>query len=75
MKQLSQQSLDSPYNEEPVYYCKSCLSLAIQIIGEPEDEDSVCTHCNRTDIGQTDIFTWREMWKEKYGNYPEEDVK
>ena len=75
MKQLKPQQLESPYNEEPVYYCKSCLSLAIQVIGNPEDDYSVCNHCNRTDIEKTDIFTWREMWKEKYGNYPEDDVK
>jgi hypothetical protein len=46
--------------------------LAIKIIGIPEDNDSVCIHCNRTDIGETDIFTWREYYKEKYGKYPEQ---
>ena len=72
MEHLKDSQLNSPYNEEPVYYCKSCLSLSIQIIGNPEDEDSVCTHCNRTDIDVTDIMTWRELWKEKYGKYPED---
>ena len=72
MKPLREEQLNSPYNDEPVYYCKSCLSLCIEIIGNPEDEDSVCVRCNRTDIGKTDISTWREMWKEKYGKYPEE---
>lgn len=72
MSTLKEQQLNSHYNELPVYYCRSCLSLAIQIIGKPEDEDSLCVECNRTDIGQTDIFTWREMYKEKYGIYPEE---
>ena len=61
----------NPYNDEPVYYCKDCLSLHIEIVGRPEDNDSVCVDCNRTDIAKTDIFTWREMWKEKYGDYPE----
>ena len=72
MDSLREKQLNSPYNAEPVYYCKSCLSLAIQIIGNPEDDYSMCTHCNRTDMGITDIFTWRKMWKEKYGKYPEE---
>lgn len=72
MKPLREEQLKSPYNDEPVFYCKSCLSLAIQIIGVPEDGDSVCIKCNRTDIGQTNIFEWREMYKEKYGVYPEE---
>lgn len=72
---LKESQLNNPYNEEEVHYCKSCLSLSVKIIGRPEDEDSVCTKCNRTDIGVTDIFTWREMWKEKYGIYPEEKEK
>lgn len=72
MKPLREEQLKSLYNDEPVFYCKSCLSLAIQIIGVPEDGDSVCIKCNRTDIGQTNIFEWREMYKEKYGVYPEE---
>ena len=72
MTALTESQLNSQYNEEPVYYCKSCLSLAIEIIGAPEDNDSVCTKCNRTDIGVASISTWREMWKNKYGKYPEE---
>ena len=71
MKPLKESQLNNPNNNEPVYYCKKCLSLHIQIIGQPEDDNSVCVKCNRTDIGITDIFTWREMWKEKYENYPE----
>lgn len=69
---LKEKQLNSPYNEEPVHYCKSCLSLSIKIIGDPKDNDSLCTFCNRTDIGQAHILEWREMWKEKYGNYPEQ---
>lgn len=72
MKTLKDTQLNSPYNDIPVYYCASCLSLQIQILGNEEDNDSVCLHCNRTDIKTTDIFTWRSMWKEKYGVYPEE---
>lgn len=72
MKELREQQLKSPYNDEPVYYCKSCLSLRIEIMGRPEDDESLCTNCNRTDIGKTDILTWRELWKQKYGKYPEE---
>lgn len=51
MSTLKESQLNIHYNELPVYYCRSCLSLAIQIIGKPEDEDSLCIECNRTDIG------------------------
>lgn len=74
MRELRESQVANPYNNEPVYYCKKCLSLAVQVIGNWEEEDSVCSICNRTDVGQTDIFTWREMWKEKYGEYPEEKM-
>ena len=71
-KELKESQLQSHYNDRPVYYCKNCLSLAIQVIGEREDNDSLCTHCNRTDVDTTHIFIWRDMWKNKYGKYPEE---
>jgi hypothetical protein len=54
-KELKESQWSSPYNDIPVYYCKSCLSLSIHVIGQREDNDSLCTHCNRTDIGQTHI--------------------
>lgn len=72
MSMLKESQWNSQYNDRPVYYCSSCLSLAIQIIGNPEDNDSLCMYCNRTDIKQAHIKEWREMWKNKYGKYPEE---
>lgn len=73
MKQLREIQLNSPYNKEAVVYCKNCLSLNIRIIGEESDNFNVCYKCNRTDVDTTDIYTWREMYKNKYGKYPEED--
>lgn len=54
------------YNSEPVYYCKNCLSLKIMAFGEHSD---YCDDCGSTDIATTDIETWREMYKNKYGRY------
>lgn len=68
MRNLRESQLKSPYNNEPVYYCRDCLSLAIEKWGE----GSFCSNCGRTNNASTDIFTWREMWKNKYGEYPEE---
>ena len=51
------------YDNEPVYYCRRCLSLAIKTIGQYD----YCDTCSCTDIGTTDIYTWQEMYKEKYG--------
>lgn len=51
------------YNEEPIFYCKHCLSLTIKAI---ENVD-YCDECGGTDIEKTDIYTWEKEYKEKYG--------
>lgn len=54
------------YNSEPVAYCRNCLSLRVM----PVDEElEYCDECSGTNIDYTDIFTWEEMYKEKYGFY------
>ena len=59
---------DNIFNQEPVYYCKGCLSLRIR--GEAGvQEDNYCDICGSTDIGKATIFEWREMYKERYGHY------
>lgn len=51
------------YNSEPVYYCMHCLSLKIMIVNNFD----YCDTCGSTDIAITDIDSWREMYKNKYG--------
>lgn len=52
------------YNKELVYYCKKCLSLSILPLKDIMD---YCDTCGSTEIGQTDIFTWENMYEKKYG--------
>lgn len=54
------------YNSIPVFYCKKCLSLKIMNLVGIEDFD-YCDDCGSTDIEQTDIETWRGLYKGKYG--------
>lgn len=54
------------FNKEPVFYCKHCLSLRIKIVPEMGGLD-YCDDCGATDINQTDIETWRQMYKDKFG--------
>lgn len=63
------------YNQEPVFYCKNCLSL--RVIAIPGIDDSeFCDECNATDIDVCDIETWRNMYKERYGrDYLSKDKK
>lgn len=52
------------YNEEPVYHCTRCLSLAIM-----ESEGTMyCDKCGNTDIQQANIFDWENLYKGKYGD-------
>lgn len=55
------------YNEEPVFYCKSCLSLKIRSVPNMEDSE-FCDECSSTDIGQCSIEEWEKMYIERYGH-------
>lgn len=50
-------------NEEPIYYCKSCLSLAIVNDGG----ESYCNECGGATIGRTNISFWVASYRLKYG--------
>lgn len=54
------------YNSIPVFYCKKCLSLKVMNLVGMEDFD-YCDECGSPDIGETDIETWRNLYKERYG--------
>lgn len=54
------------YNEEPVFYCKNCLSLKIKTIQVDSNLD-YCDECGSTDIAQTNIEEWRDIYKNRYG--------
>lgn len=50
------------FNDEPVFYCKHCLSLAIKTINGLD----FCGDCGSVDIAQAHISEWEEKYKEKY---------
>lgn len=54
------------YNEEPVFYCKNCLSLKIKTVQVDSNLD-YCDECGSTDIAQTNIEEWRDIYKNRYG--------
>lgn len=51
------------YNDEPVFYCKKCLSLKIRVIGDLD----YCGQCGCTDIDKAHIKYWDTLYREKYG--------
>lgn len=53
----------SDYNDDPVTYCKNCLSLNIRVL---DDNNDFCDTCGHIETETTDIFTWEKMYEEKY---------
>lgn len=56
------------YNQEPVFYCKDCLSLKIRDV-EHIDSSEYCDDCGSTDIGTASIEEWDAMYVAKYGHH------
>ena len=52
------------YDEEPVYYCRRCLSLKVkQIAGSSSPDDLYCDDCGSVSIGYIVIDKWLELQK------------
>ena len=55
------------FNDEPVFYCKNCLSLKIRHIPNIQDTE-YCDDCGSTNIEQCSIQEWEKLYKERYGH-------
>lgn len=60
------------YNQEPVYYCKRCLSLKIVALNDYTD---YCDTCGSINIDKTSIHNWEELYMNKYNKKYIEDGK
>lgn len=54
------------YNDEPVFFCKNCLSLNIKTVALGSDLD-YCDECGSTTIEQAHIEEWQELYRKRYG--------
>lgn len=66
----------SDYNNVPVEYCKTCLSLHLKEVNFKGQLDLTtgkekcvvyCIPCGNTSIEKTHITEWQDFYKEKYG--------
>lgn len=68
------------YNNVPISYCKTCLSIALKDVTFPRSDNSepkdsqqpealvgYCIPCGNTDIVEAHVEEWEEMYAEKYG--------
>lgn len=60
MGELSQQE----YNNDPVFFCKHCLSLRVRNV----DGQDYCDECGSTDIMVDSIEEWENIYIAKYGH-------
>lgn len=58
---------ENPYDNEPVYYCKRCLSLKIKPVPFVTGQD-YCGECGTTDVACAGIDEWRELYRKRYGH-------
>ena len=54
------------YDNEPVCFCRSCLSLNIRAIPEVSGQ-FYCDDCGDTDLMEDSIEDWKKFYREKYG--------
>jgi hypothetical protein len=73
LKLLNMITKKQDYNNVPVTYCKTCLKLHIKEVTFPKETGSsqavvpYCVDCGNTDLGQTHITEWEDMYEEEYG--------
>lgn len=57
-------SRDNEYNQEPVLFCKDCLSLNIGGVSNVD----YCNNCGSTSIESLSIFQWKALYRNAYGS-------
>lgn len=61
------------YNNEPIHYCTSCLS--IKIVELDDIKIGVCTECGNTHFKECHIDEWNKLYVKEYGgSFLGEDV-
>lgn len=53
----------SKYDEDPVYYCRYCLSLDIRTM----DGYDYCNNCGSMAVQSGDLEKWDRLYQIKYG--------
>jgi len=63
------------FNNVPVTYCKTCLSLHLKIVEFKKENGGVhehkevpyCVACSNTDLDSCHITEWEKLYEERYG--------
>ena len=72
-KKLLMITKQDDFNNVPISYCKTCLSIKIKTVEFPKTEAGesrdvhYCVPCGNTNIDTTQIGEWEEIYAERYG--------
>jgi hypothetical protein len=77
LKKLEMITKKENYNNVPVTYCKTCLSLHVKDVTFPRSDDDeeepkpeaivgYCVPCGNTELESVQITEWEELYAEKY---------
>ncbi len=60
---------DKQHNNEPITYCKTCLSINIKTAHMEDTGQHVdyCIDCSNTDMEECHISEWEDLYEERYG--------
>lgn len=62
---MAEQEKNNNYDDEPVVFCASCLSLKVK---HDEDLDvDYCGKCGCTDVKEASPEEWEKLYEKKYG--------
>ncbi len=69
IKKLAMLTAKENSNNEPITFCKTCLSISIKIIelNDTNNEFDYCIDCSNTDLDSCHISEWEDKYEEKYG--------
>lgn len=56
------------YNDEPIEYCNSCLSLKLMESTSENNQTSICycAKCGSVETEKAHITVWEKLYEEKY---------
>ncbi len=69
LKKLNMITAKDNSNNEPITYCKTCLSIHIKTVDFKDTDKTVdyCVACSNTELDTTHISEWEDMYEERYG--------
>ena len=67
IKKLKNVIMKEHPNNEPITYCKTCLSIHVKTVKLHNGDVDYCVPCGNTDLETAHILEWEDLYEERYG--------